>query len=101
VDMARSVTISGGSTGNFSGDGSVAAGGGRKICFMENKNAPFQGHATMPSFGNRRRRLFRTARFGVVFLDLLNPNTPTSRSEKPIISQRAMNRHCQGAAVWH
>jgi hypothetical protein len=41
VDMARSVTISGGSTGNFSGDGSVAAGEGRKIRFMENKNYSF------------------------------------------------------------
>lgn len=45
VDMARSVTISGGWTSNFSGDGSVAAGEGRKIHFMENKNCSFQGHA--------------------------------------------------------
>jgi hypothetical protein len=48
--MARSVAISGGATSNFSGDESVAAGEGRKIRFMENKNCSSPGHATIPSF---------------------------------------------------
>jgi hypothetical protein len=51
--MARRVTISGGSTSNFSGGESVAAGEGWKIRFMENKNCSF--------VGKQRRRLFELA----------------------------------------
>jgi len=56
--MARSVTISGGSTGNFSGDELVAVGDGRKIRFMENKELLLRGHATMPSFSTTSDAVF-------------------------------------------
>jgi hypothetical protein len=69
--MARSVVISGGSTSDFSGDELVAVGDGRKIRFMENKELLLRrSHNDAVFFGNQRRRLFRSGRFGYPILYL-------------------------------
>jgi hypothetical protein len=59
--MARSVAISGGSTSNFSGEESVAAGKGRKIRLIENKNCSFPRLRNDASF---------SASSGAVFFEL-------------------------------
>jgi hypothetical protein len=71
--MARSVTISG-STSDFSGAESVAAGEGRKIRFMENKNCSFsRTRNDAVFFGKQRRHLFESRQVWCRILYLLNP----------------------------